>query len=232
MKIRIISIILLATVALFYSCERNLETLGISRTTTFAVISIEGDDPMFLGVGESYTEPGGSTSTGDPLVISGDVDVNSPGVYTVFYSAENKDGFKANVTRTVYVSNTGDFVSSIEGLYTSTVTRSGVVRPDMEYVSIWATGNPNEYILSHGLGGWYAIGSGYGNSTDSQHTVTVDFGTNTATVSDEFVYGFGPAYPVVVTDFAFDPATKTITYNGDFISGTYIMETTLTQVQF
>jgi len=231
MKVRIISIILLATVASFYSCERELETEGISRITTFATITLEGENPMFLKVGETYTEPGGSTSTGDPIIIVGEVDVNDASqVYTVNYSAVNTDGFEAGVSRTIYVSNTGDFTSSIEGLYTSTVVRSGVERPDLYYVRIWATGNPNEYGISHGLGGWYAYGSGYGNNYDSQHTVTVDWGTNTATVTDSYTAGWGPGYAVKVLDFAIDPATKTITYNGDFIDGTYIMETTLTQV--
>ena len=232
MKVRIISIILLAIVTLFYSCERNLETEGISRVTTFAVIALEGDNPIFLHVGDNYAEPGASTNTGDVVTIAGTVNANAAGVYTLYYSAENEDGFEASVQRTVYVSNTGDFLTSIEGIYISTVTRSGVTRPGLEYVRIWSTGNPNEYRLSHGLGGWYAFGSGYGNDYDSQHTITADFGTNTGTVTDSYTAGWGPGYAVKVLDFAFDPDTKTITYNGDFIDGTYIMEVTLVQLQF
>ena len=231
MKVRIISIMLLATVALFYGCERDLETEGISRVTTFATITLEGDATMFLDLGEAYSEPGGSTSTGDPITISGAVDENTPGIYTVFYTAENSDGFEASVTRTVYVSATGDFATSIEGLYISTVVgvTHGATFSDLEFVRIWATGNPNEYYLSAGLGGFYSLGRSYGPDYDSQHTLTADFGTNTAIVQDGVVPGFGLG--VVVTDFVFDPATKTITYTADFF-GAYIMQTTLVQYQF
>lgn len=231
MKVRIISIILIAVVASFYSCERDLETEGISRITTFATITLEGESPLFLNVGETYDEPGGSTSTGDPITISGTVDVNTPGIYTVFYSAENSDGFEAQVTRTIYVSNTGDFTTSIEGLYISTVVgvTHGTTFGPLQFVRIWATGNPNEYYLSAGLGGFYSLGRSYGDAYDSQHTVTVDFGTNTGTVTDSSVPGFG--LPVSVTDFVIDPATRTITYTGDFF-GAYIMQTTLVQYQF
>jgi hypothetical protein len=105
----------------------------------------------------------------------------------------------------------------------------GTTYGPLQFVRIWATGNPNEYRLSHGLGGFYALGRGYGDNYDSQHTLTADFGTNTATVEDSTVPGWG--LPVSITDFIFDPATKTITYTADFF-GAYIMQSTLVQYEF
>ncbi len=231
MKLRIISILLLTSIALI-NCERNLTTEGISRVTTFAVITMNGNNPMFINVGDDYDEPGATTSTGDPVTISGSVDASTPGVYTVYYSATNKDGFSASVTRTVYVSNKGDFVNSIEGLYTSDVTRVSPpeTHEDLEYVRIWSTGNPNEYGLSHGLGGFYALGRGYGDTYAGQGAVlTIDFGTNTGTATGGSVPGWG--LPFTITDVVIDPAEKTVSFTSDFF-GAYIFNTVLTQYDF
>jgi len=119
----------------------NDQAVGSSKVTYFALITMNGDPYMSLVKGSAFTDPGATaTEKGASIqvTVSGKVDVNTPGVYTVTYSAVNKDGFAASASRTVVVisghetpgvdvSGTykyvgGDFKATVtkvaEGLYT------------------------------------------------------------------------------------------------------------------
>jgi hypothetical protein len=215
-----------------YGCERELTSEGVSRTTTYAVVTIGGDNPTFLAVGEAYTEPGATTNTGDPVTISGTVDVNTPGVYTVSYSATNIDGFTNSVNRTVYVSNTGDLVSSIEGLYTATVVRVDPAETwdGLQFIRIWNVGG-NDYELSHGLGGFYALGRAYGYDYAAQGAIITanNIPLNDFAYADALIPGFG--LPVTLSNLIVDAGTKTITFTAD-IPGYYTFNITLVQYEY
>jgi hypothetical protein len=214
-----------------YGCERELTSEGVSRVTTYAVVNLNGDYPMFLEVGEAYNEPGASTETGDPVTISGTVDPNTPGVYDVNYSATNVDGFVNTVTRTVYVSNTGDLVSSIEGLYTCTVERidPAEIHEGIQFVRIWKTGD-NTYELSDALGGFYANGRGYGSAyAGIGATITAnDIPSNDFLFTDAYVPGWGDY--ATITDLTVDPETKTIVITTEYV--VYVFVSTLVQYEF
>ena len=184
---------------------------------------------MYLHVGEAYEEPGAVTSSGDEVMISGEVDVETPGIYDLTYSAVNKDGFEAFNSRRVYVSNTGDLVSSIEGLYVATVARVSPAETyeDIEYVRIWQVGE-NQYELSHALAGFYSIGRGYGDAYSATGAIITDNGDGSYTVEDAYLAGFDDV--VSVTNFTVDPATKTITFKSLFSD--YTFNITLEQFQF
>ncbi|MBO9200943.1 MULTISPECIES: DUF5011 domain-containing protein [Niastella] len=119
----------------------NDEQVASSKVTYFALITMKGDKYMSLVKGDTYTDPGATaTEKGAPISVttSGKVDTNVPGLYTVTYTAINKDGFAATKSRTVVVlsgheapgvdvSGTykyvgGDFEATVEkvaeGLYT------------------------------------------------------------------------------------------------------------------
>ncbi len=76
--------------------------------TTPPVITLNGDSTMNLNVGETYSEQG-ATATDDvdtsvAVIISGTVDTNTAGTYTIHYNATDTAGNHAiEVTRTVNV---------------------------------------------------------------------------------------------------------------------------------
>ena len=119
----------------------NDNQVGSSKVTYFALLTLKGDEYMSLVQGGTYTDPGATaTEKGAPISVttSGKVDATTPGVYTVTYSAINKDGFAASTSRTVVVLSAhetpgvdvsgtykyvgGDFKATVtkvaEGLYT------------------------------------------------------------------------------------------------------------------
>ena len=114
MKIK--SFIVIITVAGFLSsCNKKDNfnypegTVGISKITYFPVLTMNGDQYVAIHVGGTYTEAGVTAKEGESdltVTTSGTVDVSTPGVYDLTYSAVNKDGFSASVRRFVAVYNT------------------------------------------------------------------------------------------------------------------------------
>ena len=85
--------------------------------TTKPVITLNGDNPIVLTVGTAYVEPG-ATATDDRdgvinVTISGNVDTNRVGSYTITYRAKDKAGNEATVTRTVIVEEEEDTTSNV-----------------------------------------------------------------------------------------------------------------------
>jgi len=242
------------TSGLFISCEKD-DSMGVSKTTVYPVITLSGDDPAFVPVGSSYTDPGAvGTVGGEPIdlttrfvgkyrgSISTELDTNVSDIYNLEYTAENSDGFTATATRQVIVAKTGDLVNSIEGLYTATTRRNGSLLPasqgssvDMEYILIWKN-DDGTYGISDAFGGWYALGRNIANSETPGGTIVAnniaanDFsfpGTLTNT------YFFGTAN---ITSLTVDPATKQLVLRTSWTTvppvTVYEFVITLTQVQF
>jgi hypothetical protein len=76
------------------------------------VLTLNGDNPMNLNVGESYSEPGATASDildgnlTEAIEISGTVDTGTAGTYTVNYSVTDAALNTATSTRTVNVNGT------------------------------------------------------------------------------------------------------------------------------
>ncbi len=84
-------------------------TVGISKITYFPVITVKGALYYPIAKGTAYTDPGVTATGGGasiPVVTTGTVNVNTPGVYTLTYTATNSDGFPATASRTVIVYST------------------------------------------------------------------------------------------------------------------------------
>lgn len=81
-----------------HGCDET-DSEGLSRLTYYAVITLEGDQWNSIPVGGSWTDPGAKATEDGveiDLVIGGDeVDTSTPGVYTIEYSAVNKDGYSS-----------------------------------------------------------------------------------------------------------------------------------------
>ncbi|MCF8331177.1 MAG: DUF5011 domain-containing protein [Bacteroidales bacterium] len=112
------SLLLLAFVLLFASCEK--ETEGISKVTKFAEFEMTGPEYYFLELGTAYSEPGVKAfEGGDEITVTttGTVDETQTGVYTINYSATNSDGFSKSITRTVVVYDGDLTATDLSGNY-------------------------------------------------------------------------------------------------------------------
>lgn len=225
------------------SCSID-ETGNVSSVTNYPIITLNGDSVEFVTQGDTYNDPGATATEGDNEIPhetnigtgtyfgSNGVDTSKPDQYFITYSAENQDGFSGNALREVWVvPPTGNLTSSIEGLYASNVQRVGSdLQTGNEYVLISKTAS-NTYTLSHGLGGYYDLGRGYGPGYAALGSVVTanNIASNDFSITDSTLPIWG--YTVGVTGFTVDSATKTITYTGLASFGS-AFDVELTQVQF
>jgi hypothetical protein len=155
-------IVLLGLVAFFLvGCEKTTD--NVSKITTFAVITITGDAVVWLETGTAWTDPGATSSGGETIITDNPVDVNVPGIYSVTYSAENTDGFKASAVRTVIVADKGDDTKDLAGTYTGSFLRSGTgvvyETPGITFIQTPIAGIYQVFDL---FAGYYESGRGYG----------------------------------------------------------------------
>lgn len=164
---KIIPLIIIVLAFGFSSCKKdeihNTDTkVGISDVTVYPVLTMAGSPYVSIVKGDTYTEAGVTAKEGTSTInvtTTGSVNINQPGLYVITYSATNKDGFPATVSRTVVVlsahENPGVDLSGkydyVAGGYTSTVTKvaEGVYTTD----NVWnaATIIPVVFISLDGL---------------------------------------------------------------------------------
>ena len=92
--------------ALFWACEKELDTEGLSRVTNFAQVTLKGEPLTVLKVGDAYTELGAEANENGQSIdvqISGTVNTNEPGIYAINYAATNEDGFTSTRERVIAV---------------------------------------------------------------------------------------------------------------------------------
>jgi len=121
-------------------CEDSASNVGTSDTRTFTidttapVITLNGNDPMYLIVGDTFTDPGATAvdavDGSVEVTPTGEVDTATVGVYTITYTATDTTSHTATKTRTVYVNIALD------------ETDPKIVQIDEEVYSIKAT-SPN-----------------------------------------------------------------------------------------
>lgn len=244
---RYLYLILFIVTGSLVSCTQ-VTTGGISSVTNYPIITLNGDDVVFVQVGDPYVDAGAVSTEGgeeiETVTTFGNglfygqpgVDTDTADLYTITYSATNQDGFDGNASRSVIVANTGDLVTSIEGLYTSDVQRAPDFTPlaqydDLEYVLISKTGD-NTYAITHAIGAYYSNGRGYGSNYAAKGAeITANsIPGNDFSFSSALIPGFGLV--IDMTDMVVDAANKSITFTGfgDFGNGTFKVQ--LTQVQF
>lgn len=242
MKFKYLSIIGLLAIV-FAGCG-DVTTEGVSRVTNYPSFTLNGDEVMYHQLGADWTDPGCTAeeagksltvTTSTMGVFNGETTLNKDVAdeYHITYSATNADGFAGSVGRTVYVVNNGDLVSSIEGLYTSTVVRNGVASAqytDMAYVII-SKNSDGTYSVSDGIGAYYAIGRGYGNGYGAPGLVVTanDISTNDFSFTPFSVTTFGGTCET--TSMTVDAGAKTINFVTEWSAG-YTFDVTLTQVSF
>jgi uncharacterized repeat protein (TIGR01451 family) len=101
-----------ASYTLTYTATEGANSVSTSRTVNVSdseapVITLNGQNPMTLSSGQPFINPGASASDdcegARPVTSSGTVDTNTPGTYTVTYTASDSAGHTATSPRTVIV---------------------------------------------------------------------------------------------------------------------------------
>ncbi len=171
--------------------------------TTKPVITLTGANSIELTQGATYTEQG-ATATDDrdgtvAITTTGTVDVNRVGSYTITYTATDKAGNKAIVTRTVKVVLAPDITkpvitlngaSSVELTQGATYTEQGATATDDRdgNVSVFISGEVDtstigEYIIT------YSAQDKAGNKATKKRTIIVKKSPNTSiTISGKIEY--------------------------------------------
>lgn len=136
-SIKLLFVSLLA-LALFSSCEKEVNSAEPSTTTFLPKLTMNGDALVTLDCSATAFNDEGLTASegGVDLPVStsvegkyfGGTSVDGSDVYSISYSAYNKDSIPGAAERTVvWEECNGDFVNSIGGMYTADVTRNGTI---------------------------------------------------------------------------------------------------------
>lgn len=216
---------LLAVVAV--SCT-DISTENVSKVTYYPVLTLNGDEIMFVQMGATFTDPGIVATEGNNAIEytssvkskyrnQKSINTNIIDEYTITYAAQNKDGFSGTVNRKVVIYKNSDLINSIEGAYISTVLRNGSTLPssqgssvNMKYVYIWKN-TDGSFEISDAFGGWYDIGRSFGaDGASPGGTIKGNIATNSFTFpGNPFTntYFGGPAN---ITGVSVNPTNKTI----------------------
>lgn len=174
---KILYLSLFAIVALLASCDDDA-TEGISRITEYPIITVLGDELIYVEKGSTFVDPGATSSGGEEVKIDV-VDTNKPGIYTVEYAAVNPDGLDGVSTRTVVVYEEDGILAGVyDGIRVS--------RGYGGMVLIYTNGD-GTYSCTDLLGGYYEYGAGYGRRYSSAtskmelvgNVITADPGADT-----------------------------------------------------
>lgn len=243
MKIFKYMTLLLCAGVIFASCEKFTNSAEESTITYLPKLTMNGPAFVELACGATnYSDEGLTAEEGGesiPVTTSvtgkyfGSSEVSGADVYSIVYSATNKDGIPGAAERTVVVpACNGDFINSIAGMYTCDVYRDGTISAPYQGVGpiIVKDLGGGVFQFSDAIGGYYDFGRGYGyHYAALGMTVTA----NNIAAND---FTFGPNIGVgdfggdlELTAFSVDPATKTITIETTWSFG-YVFEAVLTQM--
>ena len=193
------------------SCDKKSE--GLSRITYYPSITLEGDTYLVWEKGEAYVEPGyhselNGEDVTSQVTVSGTVDVNKSGIYTLTYTTvKNEDGFDASAKRTVVVL---DSTSPVEGFYLNqkTSNRNGTAY-GKDYEVLVIDNGDGTVTVDDILGGWYCQRAGYGTNYAMTATIAIaDDGT--MTLISSYVPGWGDGLDSL--EGTFDAASSTFNF--------------------
>ena len=204
---------LFALVALVMASCGDKKSEGLSRITYYPSIQLEGDSYLVWEKGVAYEEPGyvselNGEDVTSQVTVSGAVDVNKSGIYTLTYTTvKNSDGFDASASRTVVVL---DSSSAIEGFYMNQATsnRNGTAYGKNFQVLVIDNGD-GTISVDDLLGGWYCQRAGYGTKYAMSGVLGVAE-DGTLTLIDSYVPGWGDGLDSF--EGKFDAATSTINF--------------------
>jgi len=132
------------------------------------IFVLEGPDYLWHDIGMPWNEPGfhcseleigGDDLTGSVIVDNTELDVNSPGIYEIKYTAVNKLGCKKSVSRWVLI-NSGDPAPDITGVYTKNFGTQVMTITQGEAANVFEIGQIFDQNVSSSGGSMFYL-SGY-----------------------------------------------------------------------
>jgi uncharacterized repeat protein (TIGR01451 family) len=155
------------TYTINYSATANGFTVEATRIVTVQdtvapVITLNGSNPMTVGFGTVFTDPGATASDGcagdltSAIVVTGSVNTNVVGFYALTYTVSDPSGHTDTKVRTVEVSpyNFTGFFAPINNLPTLNEMKAGQAAPvkfslgGNQGLNIFATSSPSSVQIS------------------------------------------------------------------------------------
>ena len=220
MKKNILYTMLFALVALMVTSCGDKKSEGLSRFTYYPTIELEGGDYVVWDKGTAWVEPGfASTLNGEDVssevTISGNVDVNTSGIYNLVYTTKkNDDGFDASASRTVVVLDPN---SAVEGFYLTqpdsyrTYNGNEVAFGNAFEILIIDNGDGTLYVDDL-FGGWYCQRAGYGTKYAMGGTISLAADGTVGLISS-LVPGWGDGLDDLTGSYADGVFTVDAVYN-------------------
>ncbi len=150
-----------------YSASANGFTTEVTRIVTVEdtvapVITLNGANPMVVGFGTVFTDPGATASDGcagdltSSIVVTGSVDTNTVGFYALTYTVSDPSGHSDTEVRTVEVSpyNFTGFFAPIDNPPAFNEMKAGQAAPvkfslgGNQGLNIFAAGSPSSVQIS------------------------------------------------------------------------------------
>lgn len=208
-KILLYSLALCLTTFGLTSCNDDEDQYTDSRVTYYVSLEMQGDEVVYVNLGDTYTDAGckafsNGEDVSSQVVTSSDVNTSELGVYHVNYKAVNKDGFSSTATRTVYVGTPLTGVVS-NGTYR---LRGETTTPYSGYELFILSNNKDTYFVEDLLGGYYYLRAGYGSGYAMPGYIQVQPDNSVNIVKGGGVPEWGDAYSKF--SGTYDAATNTI----------------------
>lgn len=203
------------------ACGDDNDQLTDSRLTHYVVLELQGNSTEEVILGSSYTDAG-CKATLDGVDVSSqikvdgldEIDVNTPGLYYITYTATNADGFVSSVTRTVAVFDptitadiSGKYLTQ-EGTYLDTGSRKiALVGYKVNIKKVV----PGVFYIDEMLAGMWSQRAGYGANYGLQGylQLTADNKLHDLGV---MVPGWEDTYDEI-SDIIYNPENEEITYS-------------------
>lgn len=220
MKKNLIFLLSAALMVLATGCEKTSK--GLTRITYYPVITLQGDNPYVVQLGEKYTEPGYTATLNgedytDNVQTSSNVDSSVPGIYSVTYSATNPDGCSYSTTRDVYVLNPG----GVANVYISHCWNNSGSRNYDNIPIVISPISDGVYEIEDLLGGYYFAGVYPGYEPTYNFHATVQFSLNedgTFNVLKIYDWYFKGSFDYTNITGGYNPETGVFKYNFDGIN--------------
>ena len=212
-KIFLYGFTLCMTALTLTSCNDDNDELTDTRVTNYILLTINGDEDVYVEANSDYTDAGCTAEAGgqdvtNKIQTSNPVDTKNIGPYTVTYKATNEDGFSSEATRNVYV-GTPVIGTVSDGSFRQTAA-GAIVNWSGFDIEMLTDGN-GKYWVEDLMGGYYEQRAGYGARYSMKGYLQVNADNTVDMVGGGNVVGWGDAYDDF-KDGKFDPATNTISY--------------------
>lgn len=209
----------------FSACSDDNDALTDTTLTNYVNLILQGDEFVEVPLGSSYTDAGcKATLAGEEftnITVEGldEIDVNTPGLYEVTYTATNPDGYVSSVSRTVAVCDP-TVTTDISGIYAVQTGSyrywfsSGATVPFADQTVTIKKAASGIFYISDLMGGYYDQRAGYGSKYAMNGYIQLT-NENELFVLSGYVPGWGDSYDDFY-DGSYDPDAQTLTYELEY----------------